>query len=277
MAIHKFESVAALGRAVDAIKDESRTRRTGGISANSGMNLKEWTGETFHESIASAINGNTDRVAEAEKLLDKLQTSIEVKTRQWGSAVAGAFPCVPDYLIGQPESMRQLDVTSSDTTPLRVFVCTSSTMSVEWDHLKQRGVAILAATMALCQSRPVELWTFTTFNGDGDHGECNVMVRINASPLCLSEACVALCSVGYDRNLCMAWGYANDSYHGSYPRDVRDNLGNEADCTAACRRLLGASDDDLVIPPSSCHFTQITSDPVGWVQKIINQYTANES
>jgi len=277
MAIHKFESVAALGRAVDAIKDEARTKRIGGVSGNSGLNLKEWTGETFQESIASAINGNTDRVAEAEQLLDRLQTSIEVKTRQWSSAVAGAFPCVPDYLIGHPESMRQLDDASSDTAPLRVFVCTSSTMSMTWEHLKQRGVAILAATMALCQSRPVELWTFTALKGDGDHGECNVLVRINASPLCLSEACVALCSVGYDRNLCMAWGYANDSYDGKYARGVRDNLGNEADCTAACRRLLDADEDDLVIPPSSSDFTKITSDPVGWVQKIINQYTANES
>jgi len=272
MATFKFESVAALGRAIDAIEYDPRTKRTGGVSGNSGKNLKEWTGETFRESIDFAMNGNSDKVAEAEKLLDKMQSSIEITSRQWGSAVAGAFPCVPDYLIGHPESMRKLDDCMSDSAPLRIYVCTSSTMSVDWRHLQQRGIAILAATMALSQSRPVELWTFTALNGNGPHGECNVMVRINSAPLCLSEACVALCSVGYDRNLSMAYGYANDTYTGGYARIIKSNLYTESACIEACREMLGASPEDLVIPPSSSNFTEIVSDPVGWVKKTLDTF-----
>ena len=276
MAIHKFASVAALGRAIDALADDPRTKRTGGVSGNSGLNLKEWTGETFRESIDFALYGNTALVAEAERLLDRLQTNLEVRRRQWGSAVAGAFPCVPYYLIGHPESMRRLDDVSSDSAPLRIYVCTSSTMSVDWRHLQQRGIAILAATMALSQTRPVELWTFTSFAGDGEHGEYNLMVPINASPLCLSEACVALCSVGYDRNLAMALGYARDTYDGGWAGSVGRHLHDERASTEACRRLLGAEPDDLVIPMSSSAFTQITADPVAWVQTILNQYTTDK-
>ena len=266
MAIHKFESVAAYGRHVKTLLGHSRARDWG----------KSGTGEALAESVEYAINGNTKLVTEAEKLMDKLQTSIEVKSRQWGGAVAGAFPCVPDYLIGHPESMRKLDDCVSDSVPLRVFCCTSSSGAMDWQQLQRRGVAVLAATMALCQSRPVELWTFTPFRGNGQHGECNIMVRVNSSPLCLSEACVALGSIGFDRNLGMTIGYVEDAFDGGWARILKNaGFDDESRTIEACREMLGASENDLIIPPAHASFQQIYSDPIGWVQKILNQYAAS--
>ncbi len=267
MAIHQFESVAAYGRHVKTLLGHRRARDWGRSGA----------GEALAESVEFAIHGNTQLVAEAERLMDKLQTSIEVKSRQWSGAVAGAFPCVPDYLIGQPESMRKLDDCVSESVPLRVFCCTSSSGMMDWRQLQRRGVAVLAATMALCQSRPVELWTFTPFKGNGEHGECNIMVRVNSSPLCLSEACVALGSIGFDRNLGMTIGYVEDAFDGGWARILRDaGFDEESRTIAACREMLGASDHDLIIPPAHDSFKQIYTDPVGWVQKILNHYTASE-
>lgn len=268
MAIHKFESVAAYGRHVKTLLGHTRARDWG----------KSGAGEALAQSVDYAINGNTRLVAEAEKLMGKLETSIEVKSRQWGGAVAGAFPCVPDYLIGLPESMRKLDDCVSDNVPLRIFCCTSSSGVMDWQQLQRRGIAVLAATMALCQSRPVELWTFTPFRGDGEHGECNVMVRVNSSPLCLSEACVALCSIGFDRNMGMTIGYVEDRFDGGWARLLKDaGFNNEEQTIAACREMLGASEADLIIPPAHVNFQQIYTNPVGWVQTILNQYTANET
>lgn len=265
MAIHKFESVADYGRHVKTLLGHRRARDWGTSGA----------GESLAESVDYAINGNTKLVGEAERLMDKLQTSIEVRSRQWGGAVAGAFPCVPDYLIGHPESMRKLDDCVSDSTPLRVFCATSSSAGMEWGQLQSRGVAVLAATMALCQSRPVELWTFTPFNGNGAHGECNILVRVNSSPLCLSEACVALGSIGFDRNMGMTIGYVEDSFDGDWARILKTaGFGDEQKTIAACREMLGASDTDLIIPPAHASFKRIYTDPVGWVQEILNQSAA---
>ncbi len=67
---------------------------------------RSWAGETTPESIAFCTNGDTRHVASAELLLSQMDTDLNIKSRQWVSEVCGAFPSVPDYLSGNPESMR---------------------------------------------------------------------------------------------------------------------------------------------------------------------------
>jgi hypothetical protein len=120
--------------------------------------------------------------------------------------------------------------------------------------------------MALCQVRPVELWAFTALDGhDEEDGTTNVMCRINSAPLNLSEACYALTNIGYDRNLTHAYGYQHNGYTGGWSSHGHSEKG--------CRAFLKCEANDLVIPPSYVKDEQIVSDPLGWVQAVINKYT----
>ena len=264
MATYTFESVADFGRAMkrDILKPMYENA--------------QWSGETYAESLDRAINGDTRRVAEAEKILGQVQAEIETVGRQWQNAVAGSIPSVPDYLMGHPESMRQLTSYVSEAAPIRIWVGTNSSASINHEDLRKRGVAVLAAAMALSQSRPVELWTFGTMDGNGKWGECNIKVRLNAAPLDLAEACVALSSIGFDRNLTHNWGFAKDSFTGGWAKVVRGHLGDEAELVAACREMLEADAGDLIVPPSSNKFSEVISNPIGWVQKILASYSCGE-
>lgn len=261
MSTHKFESLAEFGRAC----------KTKAALKNNGR--EGWTSEKMDVSLDSAINGSTKLVADAEKLLDKLQTTIELQGRQWQPTVAGAFPSVPDYIAGHPESMRKLDDCKSESTPVRVWVCTTSSAHMEWQTLQKRGVAVLAAVMAISQQRPVELWTFTAL--DGKDGTCNVMVRINSQPLQLSEACYALTSIGFDRNLTHGWGWSQDRFTGSWSKHI-SSANTESQAVAACRKILGSEcgDNDLIIPPSMQGWgNAISNDSVKWVNSVLEKYT----
>ena len=263
MATYTFNSVAEFGRAMQSITPKHRD--------------PDWSGETFEKSLEYAIKGDVRMVAEAEKILDKVQANIETTGRQWQNAVVGNIPSVPDYVMGHPESMRRLTTYESEAAPIRIWVGTNSSASINHEDLRKRGVAVLAAAMALSQSRPVELWTFGTLRGNGEFGECNVQIRINAAPLDLAEACVALASIGFDRNLTHNWGFVKDSFDGRWARELQSKLHDEKACIEGCRQMLGAATEDLIVPPSSNKFSEVISDPVGWVQKILASYGQQEA
>ena len=233
---------------------------------------KEWTGEYHEESMERAINGDTSKVPEAEALLEKINSSIELKSRQWETGFIGAFPSIPDFVSGHPECMRTLGESSSETTPVRVFVGTSSSAGVDWKNLQSRGVAILAAVMALARSRPVELWTFTSMDGGGSHssGLSNVMVKVNSNPLRLSEACVALCSIGFDRNLTHNYGRHHNQFEGGWC-EQGGSLGG-------CRLVLEglATEHDIIVPPSHLNDEKIIKDPLGWVNDTLARFQTEQ-
>ncbi len=179
------------------------------------------------------------------------------------SDVAGVFPSVPDFVAGHPECMRRIEQSNSETAPVRIYVCTTSSAAMPWEALQKRGIAVLAATMALSQSRPVELWVCTSL--DGRHGgTSNIMVRINAAPLNLSEACYALCSIGFDRNLTHGYSRWLNGFAGGWSMYGHSESG--------LRRMLDAEPTDLVVPPSFVTDEQIIKDPVGWVRGVLDKY-----
>lgn len=254
-----FESLASFARSASRCPN-----------MNDEAFLRQWTGQTYREAIHDAIHGDTAVVPEAEKLLSTLETTIELKSRQWRSDITGMYPCVPDYLQGHPECMRRLDNAPAENTPVRIWVCTSSSSAVSHQILTKRGIAALAAVMALSQIRPIELWTFTHLDGHR-HTEdtCCIKVRINSAPLQLSEACVALASVAFDRGLTHNYAKQHDDYRGGW--------GVEPITEAGCRKLLQAAPDDLVIPPSHISDTRMLTDPVGWVKSVLDKFANQQS
>jgi hypothetical protein len=230
---------------------------------------RSWTGETLHECLKKATGGDESLVGKAETMVDSLEANFETPSRRWSPNVAGAYPNVPDVLAGLPENMRYLEESCSSSSPVRVFVCTTSSAGVDAETLRNRGVAILAFVMLLTRTRPVELWTFTALDGKDEEGASNVMVRIKTDPLCLSEACYALTSVGVDRLLTHSWSKRHNGYTGGWARGFAYNGGAEG--AASVRHLVTDNPIDLVLGPT-WHGDQIVTDPIGWVKDQLAAY-----
>jgi hypothetical protein len=230
---------------------------------------KSDTGEDYEESVRYAIGGDTSRVSEAEKLLDKVNAGIELPARQWETAAVGFFPSVPDYLSGHPECMRRIGDAVSEHVPVRIFVCTTSSASMNYKVLEKRGISILAAAMALARSRPVELWTFTALDGSHE-GTTNIMVRIASNPLMLSEACYALTSIGFDRQLTHAYALKINAYRGGWA-----SFGHSLE---GCKKNLAGlvSEQDIIIPPSFVTDDLIIKDPLAWVNKTLERFQVEQ-
>lgn len=261
MAHFTYESLAAFGRDAGAAKE---------FGAHQGWHDPKWTGDTFDNALNKVLKGDTSKVADADKLLTRLEANIELKTRQWVGAVAGVFPSVPDYLAGHPESMRKLTEQASDQTPLKVFVDIVASCSLTPDQMQTRGTAVLALVMALSSARPVELWTCSALDGADEDGFTNVMIRIASAPLQLSEACAALGNAATARALLYGLGRRLNGFAGGWSRlgsreeDIRAMLG--AHCQPA----------DLVIKPTHANDEDIIKDPVAWLNKTLKRFNATQ-
>lgn len=228
---------------------------------------KEWTGETYAESLAFCkTGGNAALVAESEKLIDKIDAQLpETAHRHWQQSVIGAFPCVPAYLAGEPESMWSLADDVSPHAPIRVYVCTTSSAAVKKEDFMRRGTAILAFTLMAARSRPVELYTYTAIGNPGT--DMFVVAKLPSHPMMLSEVCYALTSAGFARIL--AYGYA--MHHWGYRDGWGDSTISDGHRAGPhVRKALGMEPDDVHIGP--IHYEdQCLTDPVGFVNSELSK------
>lgn len=251
----RFPSVAEMGRA-------------GAAHCN---NDKGWTGESRAETLRFCEHGDPSRVPAAEALLAQIADKVDLRAGMpaWQSDVAGAFVDVPAYLSGSPECMRRKAYQPDERAPVRVLVCTTSSAGIPADKLNARGVAVLALVMALQVSRPVSLAVFTSLDGDR-RGDAILINEVGNSPLALSEACFALSSAGFARNLGYGIARALCGYSGLWARCVEPLLrpeNRDPACAAmkACRAMLGLTgDNDILIPPALIN-DPLLNDPVAWI------------
>lgn len=236
------------------------------------IGLKGWAGETWDEAVAGAVCGRTDHVKAAEALLEQVQCEVPALRSEWLPSRAGAYPVVPEALMGLPEPMRRKVSVPSERAPLRVFVDVTSSMGVPHDALARRGVACLALAMALGNERAVELVVVTGLSG---RVRAAVAVRVPSSPLDLATACVALTSAGFARGLgyalCRSVGAGGDWLFGEYPVGVT----GRARYVARLRAALDADEHDLVVSPTMLG-DEATSDPVGFVRRGIAEHGGGE-
>lgn len=235
-----------------------------------------WTGETWKAALDGARRGRTALVADAERLLEQVQSEVLVSRSEWVRSRAGAFPVVPEALQGFPEPMRRKVWSPSDRSPLRVFVDLVSSAGVERAHLMRRGVACLALAMALGQERALELWAVIPART----GQRIVsVVQIPTTPFDLAGACYALTSVGFVRGL----GYSLAKSVGGRHRHERWAFGYYPDSDAQraryvrqLRAVLGASEVDLVVPPTFLG-DPAAADSVGFVRRTLAEHSGGET
>ena len=235
---------------------------------------KNWTGETWEEALEGARRGRTALVAEAERLLEQVQVSVETPRSEWVRSRAGAFPVVPEALAGYPEPMRRKVWVPSDRAPLRVVVDLVSSAGISHGHLARRGVAALARSIALSQERALELFVAVPLVSGGRR--VVTAVRIPTTPLDLASACCALTSGGFVRALGYSYGAAVTG--GGSPRAVNWAFGyypatdaQRARYVGQLRAALELSEGDLVLPPTFLT-DPAAEDPVGFVRRSLAEH-----
>lgn len=215
-----------------------------------------WVGETYDQTLERTTSGNLNLIPKAEALLSKIEVDLDNHSPEWGHSVAGSYPDIPAFLSGDPECMMTRIMRPSEKAPIRVFVCTTSSASIDAQTLLARGIAALALVMQLVkQGRPIELWTFTQLCGNAKHdGNTCLMVRMPTAPIDMARIAHCLSACSFDRTLAMAFGYAKTGFEGQWAQE-RD-----------VRKLVNAGPSDIVLNEAR-YEDDLVRTPVLWIQR----------
>lgn len=176
---------AFIGESVD---DCARWMRTGGANTPHRPSARTWEG---------LANGDTSRVARADKLLEQVAT-ITLTSDNLPAierVVSGGLADVPAYLSGSPVAMRQRRKREAPK-PLTMVVDISTSASVSDAGIERRGVAVLALIQKLMQSgHPVTLYIAEASGLAGGMSYSYngfFVTRLDTAPLDLARLCWAL-------------------------------------------------------------------------------------
>lgn len=211
------------------------------------------------QALDYAITGDESCVADAERMIDKINVELNVETTQtqWVSAPCGAYPCVPDYLANRPDCMRmrgQVPVNS----PIHVFVSIMASSRVDADAMRKRSATIMALVMKLQQTRPIDLTLIMPWI------DTLLTVTLESRPIDISTAAYCIAHPAFFRMLghrvLMRKGFRSTSLNLNW-----DNVG----------KLLEVTPDDLLIE-SIVWGDPLTENPVEWVTNQIQKYNGRE-
>lgn len=229
-----------------------------------------WSGSSRAQALNDCVNGDLSLVPEAESLLAKILLAVDTPLTQWEPSVAGAFPCVPDYLLGRPDSMRRRETRDSALGPIKIYFDLTSSGGIGADDLKQRGIAFLALAMALSNVRPTEIWACVALGG-GKSAIC--AIRIPTAPLDVATAAAAFTNGAVARCFGYEWLREKRGAGGQWLETIMPvGESGQKEYAAAMRRGLGADPGDIVIPPVYLTDEKAIADPVGFVQGALDKY-----
>lgn len=215
----------------------------------------------FPKAMDRALNGASDSECRAaRKLADKIDSSFrDREVSAWVPSVCGAYPIVPDYLIGMPENMRARRPVESDISPIKFVIEPTISQGVTIDQLNNRAAAIAALIMRTNEERPVELW-FSMVNDPGGNGDVYNFIRMESTPVSLAHI-VAAMTAPTVRELCMSGA--------TYQRGLRHYDGdNHMPGRAQTRRYMGLNPQDVLIQGGHLVDAALMErDPVQWVHR----------
>jgi hypothetical protein len=275
MALYTYDTPGAMARAYVAARAKAAQHN----SVNKWDD--KWLGGTSRDdALAYSQNGRDSYVAPAQAMLDTLDITLPDSGRDlWHDSIAGAYPNVPNHIAGFPDDMRRRSRESDETAPLVILVCLTSSAGIAAKTLTNRGIAILALTMAASIARPVQLITLAMQDDARTNdplGSCH-LVHIPSAPLSLAEAGFALCDVSFARGLGYGLTFALDQSRGWWPTGYKygtptgrvDYMNRVADAA-------GLPADRLCIPPVELS-DDIVKNPTQWLRDRIRQYVHHEA
>lgn len=256
-------------RAYDSIEDFSRAASSAARRYDHA-DASDWYGyETFDEALQGCITGDEKLIAEADKLLEKIDgESLETTAHKWVPSPHGAYVSVPDYLNNSPFAMRSRKKLVNDLSPIKIYIATTCSAALDSETMLRRGIAALALLRKLESLRPVQLFLTGELHGRYD-GICLQVIRVESQPLNMSVACFALAHVSFARHLSYSLARQTDSFNGYWPTMHEMNRGRTTEkYNNFIRTQLGLEPQDIYIP--SAHvYDQMLTDPVAWVNRTV--------
>lgn len=276
---------------INRVRFDSLTEMVRWIRANSAEShnmtqtkLKFYGRTTGEQALHFAQFGNDKNVAEAQRLMDQFSAELALTAYADEPTVAGCYPVVAEFLAGEPECMRLPQEVNADSAPLSVFVELTCSATIEPAAMRTRGVAILAAIMALSAVRPITLEVGCVMGASrrasGLNGErvSLVSVMLDTAPLDLATAAWMLSDVAAARRLIYGAAHVLHDFNGQWPEFFGAEYGaveSEAHC-ARVRELLDLPGDTLYIP-AVCNYgngnaTSVFANPLKWCEGIVQQF-----
>lgn len=260
--IMRFASLGDFARRASEVPSNSPFRPGGYFDGNG---LSWFGGLSFQQAIDLTLKGDDSLVPKAMAILDQLEACLETTARQWSASPIGAYPIVPEFLVGLPDCMRRRVEVTSDIAPISLYVSTACSASLSCDALLKRGVAILALVLKLQAIRPVNL--FLMAEDGGRKGDLIQIIEVNSKPLDLATVCFALTNAGFARRL--TFGLANEviGFMGEWPSNYQ---GGDESWESFLRPFIGLETQDLYIRGARDWDAMIT-DPITWVNTQVAQ------
>lgn len=209
-------------------------------------------------------DGAPELTATAEKFMARFEHDVFLgRGFSIVDDVCGAMPNVPAFISGNPYNMRYRKRVRSNRAPLSIFFELTGSAGTMVTRA-ERGAAMLALVRLLANTRPVDLWTLTTY---GRHGVMNMVAcRVDSAPLDVARAAAQLCDMDV---LGMITHVNNDLLGGgnwSYgvPELERKWSGE------ALRRVICPANELLFIPAS--YIADAHNQPEQWVRDMLKKY-----
>jgi hypothetical protein len=250
-----------------------------------------WAGGlTKNSAINRTREGNIvkqDTLRKAEALLDKIDASFRDRdVHSWQPSIAGAYPIVPEWLMGRFDAMRIKHPEESEIAPIKMYIECAVSAGVSHDALIKRGTAIAALLMRMTEHRPVELYMFAAWDlTTCDMHKCLWSARMDTSPTSLNQLLHVMGEPAFLRMInfnvsdrlarengdrirwgmeSLAWAYSTSSY-----------TSNDAGRERALRQRFELEPQDVVMQRGYLpDEAQMNNDPVAWVHTQLEKQRA---
>lgn len=237
-----------------------------------GIDVGEaWRGGSDGDLFDALRSGGSARHQLAvEEIINQIEAKVTIATpgATWDLTPAGAFPCVPAFLAGQPESMFSISQeTESTRDPIRIFVNATSSSSIGAGDVSRRGAGVVALALMLSRVRPVEVYVYWVLARElGGGGNAIPIVRLNSHPMMLREVAWALCDTRISRRCAYALAHRHAGFVTAFGSlcDLQASASGGTMAGPKVRAALGATESDLVF--GGHHATDpIARDPAAFV------------
>lgn len=200
-----FNSVSDFGDFIAGLE----SRQLGADIASEALGTQHTNGFSLAEAITCAQAGGNwsegARNLRAVKISDN-DFKSDLLRPQFKSDVIGAFPIVPAFLAGVPDSMGALEYSEQKEKLITISVNSSVYHGVTDEQSLARGRAILAAVEALTlNGYAVELWTHYRTKWQGIAVEIQICIKQSDQNISLASLAFALCSNAFQRRLCFRY------------------------------------------------------------------------
>jgi hypothetical protein len=225
-----------------------------------------WCGGTLDDAMRHANQGAQELVKRAWPKFERLG-NLPTPRPEWVPSPCGAFPVVPQAIIGDPNSMRRRVNSARDSHPVRIFLEVAVSAGIEAHTIESRGAAVVALANRLGEMRPVELWGHWGMDYHNDSNPAfSYLWRVGHAPLNLAAALGALASAPFVRRVCYNLGRQRHPVCGGRPPWSSEK---------GIRQQIGAGPSDLVFPGGHLN-DPLTNDPENFIRRTIERFAKHE-